>query len=308
MFRWHIHQDCSGEDASTVTKRVIERLIVGLTLTHQLEVREAGPHKLITDEVAIQGILTKSVFDTRLSINIMSNHLYLKFFPHVANLQKSTCFYVVENIVKKCILGLDFLYNYNLCIFNKGSELFLSKHYYAFATTNTINLIDEYDEEINTSYLPLLSSVEDSTDPSKHAVRILKKYPNIINGKLERITFGSHSIPIHTNRALIIPPRPIPLHYKESVFQHTTVFVPKKDGSVRLCVDYRELNKTTRSDMYPMPLITDVQDKIVDIVESLWMKMIQRRRHSLLGMSWVCLSSWSWLSASAERQQHFKEF
>ena len=36
------------------------------------------------------------------------------------------------------------------------------------------------------------------------------------------------------------------------------LFVKKKDGSLRLCVDYRGLNKITKKDRYPLPLVSDL--------------------------------------------------
>ena len=39
-----------------------------------------------------------------------------------------------------------------------------------------------------------------------------------------------------------------------------TVFIPKKSGEIRLCVDYGALNKKTSRDAYPFPLPGAVQD------------------------------------------------
>jgi hypothetical protein len=40
------------------------------------------------------------------------------------------------------------------------------------------------------------------------------------------------------------------------------LFVKKKDGSLRLCVDYRGLNKITKKNRYPLPLISDLLDRL----------------------------------------------
>lgn len=38
--------------------------------------------------------------------------------------------------------------------------------------------------------------------------------------------------------------------------------VPKKDGSVRFCIDYRKLNSIVHKDKYPLPLISDIFDQL----------------------------------------------
>jgi len=40
------------------------------------------------------------------------------------------------------------------------------------------------------------------------------------------------------------------------------LFVPKKDGGLRLCVDYRGLNTITVKNRYPLPLITKIIDQV----------------------------------------------
>ena len=47
-----------------------------------------------------------------------------------------------------------------------------------------------------------------------------------------------------------------------SKFGSPVLFVPKKNGELRLCVDYRQLNMNTIKDKYPLPLISELHDRV----------------------------------------------
>eukprot|EP00961_Rhodomonas_salina_P012330 166173-Rhodomonas_salina.1 len=40
------------------------------------------------------------------------------------------------------------------------------------------------------------------------------------------------------------------------------LFAPKKDGGLRLCIDYRALNVQTVKDRFPIPLAEDLFDRL----------------------------------------------
>ena len=43
---------------------------------------------------------------------------------------------------------------------------------------------------------------------------------------------------------------------------HKVLFVRNKDGCLRMCVDYRQLNKVTVKNKYPIPKIDDLFDQL----------------------------------------------
>ncbi|KAL3680008.1 hypothetical protein R1sor_022964 [Riccia sorocarpa] len=49
---------------------------------------------------------------------------------------------------------------------------------------------------------------------------------------------------------------------KEYEWLSSVVIVPKKNGKLRVCVDYRKLNEHTVKDPYPIPFIDDILDKV----------------------------------------------
>jgi len=70
---------------------------------------------------------------------------------------------------------------------------------------------------------------------SKFEQKTLKKFidENLTNGFI-RSTLSPHRAPV--------------------------LFIKKKDGSLQLCVDFRRLNRITKKDRYPLPLISDLLD------------------------------------------------
>jgi hypothetical protein len=52
------------------------------------------------------------------------------------------------------------------------------------------------------------------------------------------------------------------IHPSSSPWGAPMIFVPKKDGTQRLCMDYRTLNEDTVRNNYPMPMIDDLFDQL----------------------------------------------
>ena len=109
---------------------------------------------------------------------------------------------------------------------------------------------------------------------------LLTKYQCLFKTVPGVTTLTYHHIPT-TGNPVRVPPRRIPAHYKEEVecqvqqmlqkgvikesstpWMAPAVFVRKKSGEIRLCVDYCELNKKRQKDAYPLPLLDEVQDKL----------------------------------------------
>jgi hypothetical protein len=52
------------------------------------------------------------------------------------------------------------------------------------------------------------------------------------------------------------------IHHSSSPWGAPVLFVEKKDGTQRMCVDYRSLNEVTIKNKYPLPKIEDLFDQI----------------------------------------------
>ena len=98
---------------------------------------------------------------------------------------------------------------------------------------------------------------------------------------LGRTSLAEHTINTGNSRPVKVPPRRIPIHKRQeaeetieklkqqgliepsqSPWSSALVFVRKKDGTLRCCVDYRLLNAATIKDTYPLPRIDATLDAL----------------------------------------------
>ena len=52
------------------------------------------------------------------------------------------------------------------------------------------------------------------------------------------------------------------IQHSHSTYASNVILVKKKDGTARVCIDYRPLSEVTRKDTYPLPRTDEVLDEL----------------------------------------------
>ncbi|CAM4586126.1 unnamed protein product [Caretta caretta] len=112
-------------------------------------------------------------------------------------------------------------------------------------------------QELCTSYAPTFSATPGLTERAYHSIDTGNAHP--IRVQPYRVspqakTAIEQEIQDMLQMGVIRP--------SESAWASQVVLVPKPDGEIRFCVDYRKLNAVTRPDNYPMPRTDELLEKL----------------------------------------------
>nr|VZI35503.1 unnamed protein product [Spirometra erinaceieuropaei] len=190
------------------------------------------------------------------------------------------------------VLGLDFLEAHDCVVHVRERQLTLGRNTTAPASPATI-------DDLDIMYNSVLSAVALEPTPLNTVLpapsligpvaheqlkTLLNSFPDLFawsTDTIGRTHLIQHTIDTGDAKPVWQPPRRIPLRYREefnklldellqakiiqpslSPWASPIALVPKKDGSVRLCVDYRRLNAVTVRDSFPLPRLDDTLDAL----------------------------------------------
>ncbi|XP_072171900.1 uncharacterized protein [Diadema setosum] len=134
-------------------------------------------------------------------------------------------------------------------------------------------------------------------EQSREIGDLLREYPQICTDKPGRTTLVTHHVnvegadPIKQHPYRLSPEKRHQVREEvkkmldddiiepsNSAWSSPIVMVPKPDGSNRFCIDYRKVNKVTKTDSYPLPRLEDCIDQIgnakfvtkIDLLKGYW--------------------------------------
>ena len=210
-------------------------------------------------------------------------------------------FVVVSSLIAPVILGLDFFQQHGLILDFTGTNIKIYSKGIPHSPPDCLLPIWE-ETQRNIPHIGTIAAIANSTTeptdecaipdfgaPEQYELPVSTNntFTSVVDQYkiLFRSIPGSTSVAFHNiptkGSAIRVPPRRVPAHFrneverqidhmlKQGVIEESSspwmapaVFIPKKSGELRICIDYRELNKQSVRDSYPLPLPDEVQDRL----------------------------------------------
>ena len=206
-------------------------------------------------------------------------------------------FIIMQNDFIDIILGLDWLKFHNTILDTSGRSIVFKEERFFLELEDSkadigLNLVTElYDNEDIEETEWSLSEVKfelSIKNITSHQFNKIMDYLNSIRHMfatdlkdLGTCTVKEHKIQLLSDKPVNIVPyrkseaerRIIALEVKKmldaniikpskSAWSSPVIIIPKKDGSKRICIDFRAVNKVTAQDCFPIPRIDDILDRL----------------------------------------------
>lgn len=264
-----LHVTISGHLGQGLVDTAAKQSVAGKTLFSLLK-REGHmfEKKNISVRFADGYIQNKEVYATLVNVNLRNRVIPTKFiiFPEAPN---------------HTLFGIDFLKDAKMVLdFHNDSWFFSDRRDNQFQLLYEKAIMPVSNSITEISTFENLRSDEGTLLLPEQRLRLsqfLEDYKNIFTLGGEATPYAQHYINTGDHPPVAVPPyRMSPVKKEllkkeidkllnegiieecESPWAAPVVLVPKKDGGVRLCVDYRRLNAVTVSDSYPLPRMDDL--------------------------------------------------
>lgn len=186
---------------------------------------------------------------------------------------------IPKHVAGSTLLGIDFLKSANIVLDMPNEAWYYGDtphQKYPFVSdtclTPTVRLVEPVPVESDIILRPDEGS--SLTEEQKSQVNhLLLRHADLFEFNTEATPFAEHAITLMDDLPVATPPYRLAEQKKaqlkveiesilaqgiiedcESPYASPVVLVPKKDGSIRLTVDYRKLNAKTKPDRYPLPM------------------------------------------------------
>lgn len=220
-------------------------------------------------------------------------------------------FLVVENLIHNVIIGTDFLTKFNAVIDFEKSLVVIAEHGLTISFLKKCNTLQELEVEIEHITMEKEEKEEKCEKKDLEEVQsLIEKFSNVFSNKPGLTNAYKHKIKLNDNKPLHRKSYPIPFKYQEAVnnkieemveegiiersdTQYISPIVPviKKDGTVRICLDARELNKKIVMDYNCSPppehILYRYQSccciSTIDLTSSFWQIPVEEAHQKYLG-------------------------